>query len=234
MTDNPVNSRSFAKISITGLSRLATSLGLLLTACRLQAADPSINWISDSYSSFNVVLSGTGPGWSGTVTSPSGLWQLLSANVINLTCPTPTSSLVAVDNAGNATFLGQLPAQFSPPNPSAVAPFNAASIGTYGGYTDYFSPAAPISDENSLVYGYLHELSNDGPYQDWSGMSTITITSMPNPDNIATWTWTARYAAWGENLDAPEPGTISFAALAAVLGTGCMFCKSSKSHGGNS
>jgi hypothetical protein len=228
LIENPVNSRLFAKISIPVPSWLLTFLGLLLTVCRLQAAGPSIDWVSDSYSSFDVVLSGTGPGWSGTVTSPSGLWQLLSANIINLTCPTPTSSLVFVDNVGNATFLGQLPAQFAAPDPSSIAPFNTASIGTYGGYTDYFSPAVPISDENDLVYGYLHDLSNDGPYQDWSGMSTMTIISMPNPNDISTWTWMATYAAYGQNLEAPEPTTLSMTALAAVLSFSSMFCKSSK------
>ena len=223
-----MNSRSFAKNSMPGPGWALTFLGLLLTVCRLPAANPSVDWISDSCSSFDVVLSGTGPGWSGTVTSPSGLWQLFSANIFNLTCPTPTSSLVFVDNVGNATFLGQLPPQIPAPNPSSIAPFNTASIGTYGGYMDQFSPIAPISDENSLVYGFLHDLSNDGPYQDWSGMSTITITSMPNPNDMSTWTWMANYAACGQNLDTPEPSTLSLTVLAAILGIGCTLCKGSK------
>ena len=200
-----------------------------MTVCKLQAADPAVNWISDSYGSFDVVLTGTGPGWSGTVTSPSGLWQLFSANVINLQCPSPASSLVFVENVGNATFLGQLPPQVPAPNPSAMAPFNTPSIGTYGGYMDQFSPAAPINDENSLVYGYLNDLSDFGPYQDWSGMSTISITSIPNPDDPSTWIWMASYAACGENLEAPEPSTISFAALAAIFGILRVFCKGRKS-----
>jgi hypothetical protein len=204
---------------------LLTFLGLLLTVCRLQAANPSVDWISDSYSSFDVALSGTGPGWSGTVTSPSGLWQLFSANIFNLACPTPTSSLVFVDNVGDATFLGQLPPQFPAPDPSSMAPFNAASIGTYGGYMDQFRPVAPISDENGLVCGYLHDLSNDGPYQDWSGMSTITITSMPDANDMSTWTWIANYAASGENLEAPEPNTICIMGAAVLFGIGRLFCK---------
>ncbi len=202
-----------------------TFFGLLLTISRLHAAGPNVNWISDSCSSFDVVISGTGAGWSGTVASPSGLWQLFSANIIDLTSPTPASSLVYVDNVGNATFLGQLPPQFPAPNPSSLAPFNAASIGTYGGYMDCFSPAAPISDGNGLVYGYLHDLSDDGPYQDWSGKSTLTITSIPNPNDITTWTWIARYFASGENLQAPEPNTISFVAMAAMLGLASVFSK---------
>jgi hypothetical protein len=236
LIENPVNSRLFAKILIPSRGWLLTFLGLLLTVCRLQAAGPSVDWISDSDSSFDVILSGTGSGWSGSVTSPSGLWQLLSANIIDLTCPTPTSSLVFVDNVGNATFLGQLPPQMPAPDPSATAPFNTASIGTYGGYMDYFSPNAPITDENSLVYGFLHDLSDCGPYQDWSGLSTISVTSMPNPNDISTWTWVANYAACGANLEAPEPNTVSFLAVAAILGIGCRFRNSLISHklGGSS
>ncbi len=213
-----MNVRSFAAIRAI--------LGVLMTVCKLQAADPSVNWISDSYGSFEVILTGTGPGWSGTVTSPSGLWQLQTANVIG--CPTPTSSLVFVDNVGDATFLGQLPSQFPAPSSSAGAPFNTASICTFGGYLDYFQSFAPINDGNSLIYGYLNELSKYGPFQDWFGMSTISITSIPNPEDPSTWTWTAKYTASGENLEAPEPSTISIMGVAALLGIARLFCKNPK------
>lgn len=210
--EHPVNGRSF--VSVPGI------LGMLITVCKLQAADPSVDWISDSYGSFDVVLSGTGPGWSGTIQSPSGLWQLQSANVI--ACSAQTPSLAFVDNVGNATFLGKLPPEILAPDPSAAAPFNTASIGTYGGYMDQSSPNTPITGHNSLVYGFLHDLSDCGPFLNWSGMSTISITSIPNPDDISTWTWIAQYTASGQslespNLEAPEPSTISFAALAAIF-----------------
>ncbi len=93
---------------------------------------------------------------------------------------------------------------------------------------DYFSPVAPIKDENNLAYGYLNNLSDFGPYQDWSGLSTISITSIPDPNDPSTWTWMASYSACGENLEAPEPNTMSFAAVATILGILRMFCKSQK------
>jgi hypothetical protein len=195
---------------------LLAFVGVLLTVFRIQAAAPSVRWIYDSYTSFDVVLTGTGPGWSGTITSPSGLWQLQTANLIGFTSPNPVSSLAFVENVGDVTFLGQLPSQFPGPEPSGLSPFNTTSLATFGGYMDYFTPGAPVTDENSLIYGFLHDLSEDGPYLGWSGMSTIAITSMPNPYNTSTWTWTANYSAFGANLEVPEPCTLSLAAMAAV------------------
>jgi hypothetical protein len=195
-------------------------LGTLMAAYKLQAG-PSADWISDSCGSFNVVLSGTGPGWSGTITSPSGLWQLSSANLIYYPVSEQNSSKVSLENVGAATFLGSLLPQFPKPDPTAFPPFNAASIGTYGGYQDYFNPSAPISDENPLVYGYLSGLG-------WGGTSTISITSMPNVNDTSSWAWTACYSACGENLEAPEPNTISFGVLAAIFWTAFRFRQSPK------
>jgi hypothetical protein len=186
---------------------------------------PFIDWVSDSSSLFNVTLTGTGAGWSGTITSPSGLWQLNTGNIVGYDGANEASRQVFVENVGNATFEGQLPSQFPAPNPAAVVPFNAATIGTYGGYMDYFSPQAPINDKSSLVYGYLNELSDYGPYADWSGICTFCITSMMNPNDPSTWTWTAEYTACGQNLATPEPKTISICALAGLFCATWMFCK---------
>ena len=198
-------------------------LGALMSVCKLQAG-PSVDWISDTYGSFNVVLSGIGPGWSGTITSPSGLWQLSSANVIYYPVPEQNTSKVFIDNVGAATFLGSLSPQFTGPDPSTPVPFNTVSIGTYGGYQGYFYPAAPIKDGNPLIYGYLSGL-------DWSGMSIFSITSMPNVNDPSSWAWTASYSAGGENLEAPEPNTISFGTLAIIFGMAFGFCKSLKRDG---
>jgi hypothetical protein len=184
-------------------------LGALMMACKLQAG-LSVDWISDSPSSFDVILTGTGPGWSGTVTSPSGLWQLSSANIIDYPISEQNSPQVFVDNTGVATFLGSLSPQLPGPDPSSPAPFNTPSLGTYGGYQDYFNPVAPIKDGNGLIYGYLAGLG-------WGGMSTISITSMPNLNNASNWGWTANYSACGESLSTPEPNTISIAALAGMF-----------------
>ena len=198
-------------------------LGALIAASKLQAG-PSADWISDSNGSFDVILSGTGPGWSGTIVSPSGLWQLSSANIIYYPVSEQNLSEVSIDNVGAATFLGSLSSQFPMPQTSAPAPFNTASIGTYGGYQDYFNPSAPIKDGNPLVYGYLAGL-------DWSGMSTFSITSMPNVNDTSSWAWTASYSACGQSLEAPEPGTISIGGLAALFAMACRFRKSVKRDG---
>jgi len=185
---------------------------MLVAACKLQAG-PCVDWISDSCGSFDVVLNGTGPGWSGTITSPSGLWQLSSANIIYYPVSEQNAPMVFIDNAGTATYLGSLSPQIPMPESSAPAPFNTVSIGTDGGYQDYFNPSAPIKDGNSMDYGYLSGLG-------WSGLSAISVTSMPSLNDAASWTWSASYSACGENLAAPEPNTISICALAATLGIG--------------
>jgi PEP-CTERM motif len=194
---------------------MAAVLLVLMNLCNIQAgAAPIINWVSDSYNSFDVIISGTGLGWSGSITSPSGLWQLQSDNMIDFESANGSqpSSLVFVDNVGTATFEGQLPPQFPVPDPSTFAPFNAATIGTYGGYEDAFKPVAPIDDKNGLTYGFLNE------YGGWSGMSTISITTMPNEYNPSTWRWVVQYSACGDNLDAPEPGTLSLFGLGVLIG----------------
>ncbi len=208
---------------------LAFLLMMLATVCKLQAG-PDITWISDSYNSFDVVLSGTGLGWSGTITSPNGLWQLQTANLIEYPAPQPTSSLVCIENVGDATYLGQLPSNLPAPDPSDPSPFNTASISTYGGYMDYFKPVAPIADGSSLDYGIsANDLSDSGAYQDWSGMSTITITSLPNPCDPSTWCWIANYAASGESLEAPEPKVMAICAMGMMM-WGCFVGRKKGSH----
>lgn len=94
-------------------------LGTIVTAINLQAQiEPTVNWVSDTYSSFDVILSGTGPAWSGTIFSPSGLWQLDMHNAFGLYSTSLPQFIVNVDNYGNATFLGQLPPQDPAPSQS--------------------------------------------------------------------------------------------------------------------
>jgi len=185
-----------------------------MTVCGLQA-NPSVQWVSDSFNSFDVILSGTGPGWTGTVTSPSGLWELTSGNIIQY--PSIVSGSVMIDNYGYATFLGQLPSDYPAPNQ-----FNSSvSIGTFGGYNQFFDPAGSITDGNPLDYGYLINAN-------WWGDSTISVTSMPTLSDMSTWEWAAEYKASGGNLEVvpvPEPTTISLSALAAILGIASRFRK---------
>jgi hypothetical protein len=186
---------------------------------------PSINWISDSYNSFDVVFSGTGTGWSGTIISPSGLWQLFTGNLIDpYVNPINNQTLVYIDNVGIATFLGQLPSQYTTPNVGDDPP--GVSLGTYGGYNNYFAPVAPIQDGNGLGHGYLANLgdyliSPPGSQTDaslnWGGDSTISVTSIPDVNDTSTWTWTAEYYASGGSLEVPEPSTIALAGLSGAL-----------------
>jgi hypothetical protein len=202
------------------MKRICVFLGMLITVCKLQA-DPSIEWISDSYSSFDFILTDTGPGWSGTILSPSGLWQYYTGNIIQY--PSTVSGRVLIDNYLTGTLLDQLPSQFLP-----AAPYDTTSIGTFGTYNDFYYPIAPINDGSPLTYGYLCSISQVGPYQDWSGTSTISVTSIPNPNDISTWTWTAEYKASGEYLeDIPEPTIRSIVALAATLGIASIIRKKS-------
>ena len=196
------------------MRRILLCLALSLSAGALHA-EPEFTWNGDSSTNFDLVISGTGEGYSGTVTSPSGLWQLQTANEIVF--PSAESGKVGVGNEGTATYLGSLGPQIPPPNSSSSPPFNTLCVGTPGGYMDYFMPNAPINDGNPMNSGYLAQALF--PLQDWSGISTISITSMPNPHDPSTWTWTAEYEGSGVSLAAaPEPKAISIICLAAVMG----------------
>jgi hypothetical protein len=142
--------------------------------------------------------------------------------------------MVDISNTGGAAFLGQLPSQYPPPWPiDTNGIWSGACIATGSGYADIFPGVAPINDANDLDFGYLCWHGNSGlyPYLDWNGLSTVSITSIPDPNDISTWTWTEEYYASGTSLgvtDVPEPTAISIAALAAILGITSIFCKSRK------
>lgn len=192
-----------------------------MLAGQLQA-DPFIDWVSDSSGSFDVILSGTGLGWSGTIVSPSGLWQLYSWNSIQypFTSSNPNQPPIMIGNSGAATFLGVLPSRIPGPDPQGF--IHSVSIGTEGGYQEPFNFGGPIDGQNPLNYGYLHELSLYGSFENWSGMSSFSVNSTPNVNDPSTWTWTAEYSASGESLGTvvpvPEPGVVSWVILAAFLG----------------
>lgn len=201
-----------------------------MMACQLQA-DPSVDWVSDAYDSFDVILTGTGAGWSGTITSPSGLWQFYSANNIQYPFSSGNPSLppLMLGNSGYMTFLGLLPAQFPEPDPLGV--IHSVSLGTPGGYMQFCNPVAPATGANPMNYGYLSELSTYGSYQDWSGISTFSITSIPDVNDVSGWTWQAEYKASGQSLEiapVPEPGPVSWVVLAAFFMFTFRFCQKQK------
>lgn len=203
----------------------------------------SVNWVSDSYNSFDVILSGTGLGWFGTVISPSGLWQVDSQNEIdydaNLIFPGSSDGTVFVGNTADAVYLGQLPSQYPPPPPYMPSPNfpnqalqypNGTGAALYDlNYDDNFAPVAPINDENSLGYngasvaGYLSYLSQGffggNPSLNWTGEGLISVTSIPDVNDTSTWTWTAEWEASGDSLQpTPEPSTLALTAIGGIIG----------------
>jgi hypothetical protein len=202
--------------------------GVLLTVCRLQA-NPSVDWISDSFNSVDVIISGTGLDGSiyygnsflneSLATSPSGLW-VVSANV-GFAYPTSFmdvhgNAMLDLSNGGALAFLGELPSQYP------VTPLNGfngqygsgASLWNGSGYLDAFNPLAPIHDGN-----LLETQNSQFQLPGWTGNSTVSITSIPDLNDLSTWTWTEELYAAGPGLGViPEPSTLSFGALAAMLG----------------
>ena len=202
------------------MKTILSVLGGALLAFRLHA-DPYVNWVSDSYSSFDVILSGTGFGWSGDVLSPSGLWQLSTANTILYPAPNgnpdnpPDGRL---DNFGQAIFLGSLPSQFPAPDSNL---FNNVSVTTQP-CGSYFNPATLGVNSGPMHYGYLGDLFMYG-YQGWNGNASFTITAIGNVNDPSTWDWTAEYQASGESLGTlpiPEPASAVLVALAGCIGWG--------------
>jgi hypothetical protein len=199
------------------MKRAYVFFSAFMTACVLHA-DPSVNWVSDSYTSFDVKLSGTGPGWSGTITSPNGLWELFSGDSILYPTTTPPVGKVEMDLSALATFLGPLPAIYTPPNPSAMPPYNTASLGTDGGAYDFYQPAAPINDGAPMGTGYLKEIAADG----WVGEGTFSVTSIPDVNDTSTWTWSAEWEGSGPSLETPEPGPAGIELLGVGLALGAL------------
>jgi len=198
----------------------------------------SEDWISDGYDSFDVVLNGTGPGWSGSINSPSGLWQVYSWDYVAYNTALEPSVLVGNDGAG--VYLGQLPPEYPSAgqfNPNANA--GGPSIHDVQSYTDVFTPGTTITDQNALSAGYLAGVGMTGyPYLDWTGMATLSITSMPDLNDASTWTWSAECSASGTSLITlsgltfvPEPGAVSIGILGAILGIVSISCRSRKLNG---
>jgi len=215
------------------MKHICVFVGALMTVCNLQADLSSANWVSDGYNSFDVILTGAGLGWSGNITSPSGLWDLNSQNVVQY--PGAQTGMVSIQNSGVATFFGQLPSQYTPivPGHSYGGPTGIA-IGTFGTYgPDGYSIGGPINDGAGLTVGYLVNLGSNiypGPVNPlaWSGVGTISVTSIPNVNDVSTWTWSAEWKASGGSLAVPEPSVISMSVLAMALGMAFRFRNSEK------
>jgi hypothetical protein len=182
---------------------------VLLVTSQLRA-DVTVNWNADSLSAVDVIISGSGiasyngfgtaAGFSDTITSPSGLWQLSSMNICVNAGPSggwggysPDQILVNIYQNGSFDFLGQLA------DPSS---FLCTTPGTY---SDIFPATAPVSDGTMLL-------------GTWSGDTRFTVPSLPDLNDPSTWSWTIEYQASGQTLDVvPEPGTACLVLFGASI-----------------
>ena len=190
---------------------LAAVVGLAVSVAVVARADINVQWVQDSYTAFDVVITGAswtpgnsfGTGWEGTFTSPSGLWQLYG-QVWGGYGYGADGNLIDVGNYGGMTFLGSFPLNIDPdPMPSDYTM-------TTQPYNDFFSPTAPIEDGAGWIHGFLVEGVG------WHGWNPITISSMPVLADTTTWTWTAEFKATGPSL-APEPRFLSLGFLALLV-----------------
>jgi len=183
-------------------------IALLLAVVSAARADINIQWTTDSYSAFDVLISGTGS-WQGTITSPSGLWQLSAQNTFDYNTYYPTQP-IWIGNYGTMTFLGQLPSSID----SNPAPFDNRLM------TQLYSDPHSFLDShenNNWDEGYTF-LSGIG----WSGSVPVTVTSFPVVTDPSTWTWTAEYQATGPSLaptptPVPEPGTVALVLTSLLI-----------------
>jgi len=174
----------------------ALMLFSVLAAGTAARADVSIQWNTDSYSAFDVIISGTG-GWQGTITSPSGLWQLSAQSTFGIDYTDYPGAPVNVGGFGAVTFLGQISPNLDP-DPS---PFDRQMVTQ--GYNDFFPSSPPFQD--GAYWESLYFLTDLG----WQGWSPIIVTSTPDINDPSTWNWVSEYTANGPSLEVvPEPATV--------------------------
>jgi hypothetical protein len=181
-------------------------MALLMTS-RLRA-DMNINWTADSPSAFDVTISGSGfsfpadgevaAGFIGTITSPSGLWQLdMSDYCFYDVNRSPFPDLpIRTSLWGDMFFIGNADPDY----------FNCF---TPDRLRDWKPAIAPVGD-GDIMFAI-------GP-AGWAGVSSITLTSLPDLNDPSTWTWMAEYNASGPALDVvPEPETVCLILFSAGI-----------------
>jgi hypothetical protein len=181
----------------------------------------SVYWHEDSYSAFDVTISGTGLDWKGTLTSPSGLWELYSEQYGGYSENVPgfPEGRIDIGHFGQITFLGEIPTNLPEADSGAIlAPWD--NVMTTTPYDDFFAPSPSIQDGSAWTHpGFIFAslgwtLSNPlGP------TNPFVITSFPDVTDPSTWTWTVEYASSGGSLrnSVPESGGIGCLGFATLL-----------------
>lgn len=161
----------------------------------------TVEWKSDSYSAFDVAISGTSLDWDGAITSPSGLWHLSAQNrgayLPNAVADRP----INMSTYGELAFLGEIPTDVQSDAMSTPV------------YNDFLSPSVPL--RSTVTWAGLGFDGN----QAWQGLNALVITSIPNLEDASTWTWSAKYSASGPSLKpVPESGSgAAYLGLAALV-----------------
>ena len=164
-------------------------------------AQASVIWNLDTTSGFDVTFGGSGLalgngdylfGPSNPIVSPLGLWQISSGE---------NACYHSADAANEAEWEimgGSQVSYLSTTLPSDYPDYAGPAILQSDSY-DNFSPGNdpdPHNGNKSDMFGLA--------FFGWQGQSTIAIT-IPNPNDISTWSWTAHYWASGSDLSVNVP-----------------------------
>lgn len=134
-------------------------------------------WTDDASDKFSLTLSGSGMP-SGTLNSPSGLWQLN----YSFSFYEWNSKISLSQGSSGVVFL---------PEPSMNLVFSP--------YADWLNGTLPAHDGNTSD-SYMG-LGSQG----WHGNLDITILSQPDVGDPNTWTWRIAAAGNGPAIAVPEP-----------------------------
>jgi len=190
----------------------ATIVGLAVSVVTVAHAQVNLQWVEDSYTAFDLVVTGTGESWSDTLTSPSGLWQLEGAcwggYSANGWAGHPDLT-IDIGSYGKLTFLENIPPSLT----GGVTSFaNSIHSPPYNGF---HPPSVPIQDGNGWLGDAIHGIGEDLGWGSGERV-TITITATPVLEDPTTWLWTEEFKATGQSL-VPEPGSVAIGLLALLV-----------------
>lgn len=193
-------------------------LAILATTALASAAHADLNilWNVDNSSGFDLTVSGTGgfdvnPASAGfhttSLISPSGLWEYMGGSGAYVDT---FNNVFKIGGGGNVNFLG----------PTLVPVYDEISPSLQAdGYSDPF----PLS--STTLHG--EQIFLDGMLRpDWSGSTTIDVTSIPDVNDASTWVWSAHFYASGPApTPAPEPATIYLGIAGGLMAFALRKCR---------